>query len=160
MGTTASFAWIPTTARVVTVDGFGPFLRGMLQTAPSPRIWPVKDPRDVLDYVVDYSEALAGDGGDGIATLDVSITPEAAGDLTLTTSRVDGTQAVLWLAAGVAGTNYAVTVVMGTNSGRSISRTISMPVASLSGPSAFTNVLMTGNGAPLTDQSGATLTTS
>ena len=159
MGTTASYAWIPSTARVVTVDGFGPFPRGTLQTAPSPLIWSIKDPADVLDFVIDYSHALAGDGGDSIATLDVSIAPDGAGDLMLTTSRVDGAQAVLWLGAGIAGTTYAVTIVINTNSGRSISRTVSLPVAALSGPSAFTNALVTESGVPLTNQAGAPLTT-
>ncbi len=145
---------------MVTVDGFGPFPRGTLQTAPTPLIWPVKDPGDVLDFIIDYSQALAGDGGDSIATLDVSITPNAVGDLSLSTSRVDGTQAILWLGAGVAGITYAVTIAIGTNSGRSISRTVSLPVAALSGPSAFTNALVTEAGVPLTSQSGAALTTS
>ena len=160
MSTNASFNWLPTTTRVVTVEGFGPFARGSLQTFPSPLIWGVKDPQDILDFVVDYSEALAGNTGDSIATLDVSINPAAAGDLALVTSRADGCQAVLWFSNGLAGTTYSVTVIAGTNSGRSIARTVSLPVALLASASSFGTVITDQNGMPLTDQSGAELTTS
>lgn len=160
MATNARFNWLPTTARVVTPDGFGPYPRGVLQTAPSPLIWPCKDPGDLLDFVVDYRNALAGDSGDALSTLDVSISPSAAGDLMLVSSSADGTQAVLWLSGGQAGTTYAVTVVVGTNAGRSIARTVSLPVVALAVPSPFGSVLTDQSGAPLTDQTGAALTTS
>ncbi len=158
MGTPAQFSWQPTTARVVTIQGFGPFPRGIWQTTPPNLVWPVKDPGDTLDYVVDLSAALAGDGGDGIATLDVAITPANSGDLTLMSSRADGNQAILWLSDGLTGTTYGVTVVIGTNSGRVLSRTISLPVQSLAMPMPFGNDITDQNGVPLTDQFGDPLT--
>jgi len=142
------------------VEGFGPFPRGVLQTQPPALAWPVKDPADVLDYVFDLTDALAGNEGDSIATIDVSISPNNTGDLTLQSSRADGDQAILWLAAGIAGTTYAVTVVVGTNSGRVLSRTVSLPVESLSTSNVSTNDITDQTGAPLTDQTGAPLTTS
>jgi hypothetical protein len=154
MGTPAQFIFQPSTARVVLVDGFGPFPRGTWQVAPAALSWPVKDPGDNLDYVVDLSRALAGDVGDGIATLDVSITPANPGDLVLASSQADGDQAILWLVAGLSGTTYAVTVVIGTHSGRTIARTIGLPVSSLSTPTPFGTDITDQNGVPLTDQSG------
>jgi len=142
------------------VEGFGPFPRGVLQTQPPALAWPVKDPADVLDYVFDLTDALAGNEGDSIATIDVSISPNNTGDLTLQSSRADGDQAILWLAAGIAGTTYAVTVVVGTNSGRVLSTTVSLPVESLATANVTTNDITDQTGAPLTDQTGAPLTTS
>jgi hypothetical protein len=144
----------------VVVEGFGPFPRGVLQTQPPPLIWPIKDPGDVLDYVFDLSDALAGNDGDAIATIDVSIYPSNTGDLSLQSSTADGDQAILWLADGVAGTTYAVTVAVGTNSGRIVSRTVSLPVEALATPVVANNVITDQTGAPLTDQIGAPLTTS
>jgi hypothetical protein len=161
MSTMATHSWQPTTARIVVVEGFGPYPPGVLQTPPPPLIWPVKDPGDVLDYILDLSDALAGNDGDTIATLDVSISPANTGDLTLQSSSADGDQAILWLASGVAGTTYAVTVVVGTNSGRIFSRTVSLPVEALANSSGSdSNVITDQTGAPITDQTGASLTTS
>ncbi len=161
MSTAATHSWQPTTARTVVVEGFGPYPPGVLQTQPPALIWPVKDPGDVLDYVFDLSDALAGNDGDAIATLDVSISPDNTGDLTLHSSSADGDLAILWLASGVAGTTYAVTVIVGTNSGRVFSRTVSLPVQALTTqPSSASNVITDQNGAPITNQTGAALTTS
>jgi hypothetical protein len=127
---------------------------------PPALVWPIKDPADVLDYVIDLTDALAGNEGDAIATIDVSISPSNTGDLTLHASSAEGDQAILWLAAGIAGTTYAVTVVVGTNSGRVFSRTVSLPVESLSTPAFPANDITDQAGAPLTDQTDAALTTS
>ena len=160
MPTRATYTWQPTTSRVVVVEGFGPFPRGVLQTQPPALVWPIKDPGDVLDYVFDLSDALSGNDGDAIATIDVSIYPNNTGDLSLQSSSADGDQAILWLANGVAGTTYAVTIVVGTNSGRIVSRTVSLPVEALASPVVSNNVITDQAGAPLTDQTGAALTTS
>jgi len=160
MSSKANYTVLPSASRVVVIDGFGPFPRGTLQMAPSSLVWPVKDPGDTLDYVVDYSEAIAGDSNDAIATLDVQIAPNLVGDLTLVSSSADGDQAILWLASGQVGTNYAVTVVAGTNGGRTIARTVTLPVAALATVSAFGTILTNQSGAALTDQTHAALTTS
>ena len=159
MTTNASFSWLPSTARVVEVEGFGPLVRGAWPRQPGPMIWPVKDPNDVLDFVIDYSEALAGNISDAIATLDVSIAPNGPGDVTLASSSADGSQAVLWLSNGQVGTTYAVTVVISTNGGRSIARTINLPVAALATLSPPGSAITDQIGAPLKDQTGAVLTT-
>ena len=160
MGTPAQHVWQASTSRIVVPDGFGPYPRGTWQTVPPPLSWPVKDPGDTLDYVVDLSRALAGDAGDGIATLDVAISPNDSGDLTLAFSRADGDRAILWLTAGIAGTTYAVTVVIGTQSGRMVSRTIGLTVMALATPMPFGDVITDQAGTPLTDQTDGPITIS
>lgn len=160
MATPAAFSWIPSTARVVVLDGFGTIPRGTLQLSAVPLVWPNKDPGDTLDYVVDISEAIAGNEGDAIATLDVQITPNNPGDLILQSSSVDGTQAILWLSQGVPGTTYAVNVTVGTNGGRVIGRTIDLPVVALVTQTTPPNAIVDQAGAPLEDQLLAPITTS
>ena len=160
MPTTATYSWIPSTARVVYVDGFGCVPRGTLQIAPPSLVWPAKDPSDTLDYVFYISFALAGNSGDAIATLDVAISPSNPGDLALNSSSADGDQAILWLSAGFAGTTYAVTVTVSTNSGRVIGRTVTLPVIQLTAPPIASNDITDQTGAPITDQNQQPITTS
>jgi hypothetical protein len=142
----------------VTVDGFGPVPRGAPLAVIAPPCWPPKDPGDVLDYVVDFSEAVEGDSGDAIATLDVQMAPALPGDLSLQSCAADGTQAILWLSAGFAGTSYEVTVVAGMNSGRVLSRTIVLPVLSLATPPVSPDALTDQSGMAITDQTGQAIT--
>jgi hypothetical protein len=158
MATPASYSWIPSTARLVVLDGFGIAPRGTPPCAP-PLCWPAKDPSDTLDFILDISEAIAGNDGDAIATLDVVISPANPGDLTLQSSSADGTQAILWLTAGFAGTTYAVTVTAGTNAGRVIGRTINLPVVALATPPVPPGTLTDQTGAPITDQTDAPIIT-
>ena len=160
MATPASFRWIPSNSRVIVLDGFGVVPRGTIVRAPQPLTWPIKDPGDVLDYVLDLSQALAGNEGDSISTIDVSIAPQNPGDLALQSSSADGDIAILWLAEGLPGTNYAVTVNIGTNNGRVLARTIYLPVLALAGAAPFPGALVDQSGAALTDENEAPLTTS
>ncbi len=155
MPTAANFSWVPSSARVVTIDGFGAFPRGSW-TAPScSLVWPAKDPSETLDYVLDISQALCGNDGDSISTLDIAISPTNAGDLVVQSSSADGTQAILWLTAGFAGTTYAVTVTIGTNSGRIIARTVNLPVVILANQAGTSGAITDQTGAPITTESGA-----
>ncbi len=154
MPTPAAHLWRPSSARTLLLDSFVPVARGSSALAPAPLAWPVKDPADVLDYQFDISAALVGNDGDGIATLDVSIGPNAPGDLTLNAVSADGASAVLWLSAGQAGTVYTVTLSITTLNGRSLQRTILLPVLSLSSPTAPPTSLVTDGGLVVTDQNG------
>jgi hypothetical protein len=160
MPTPATYSWIPSTARVVCVDGFGMVPRGTLSIMPPSLTWPAKDPSDTLDYVFDISQALAGNEGDAIATLDVAISPANPGDLTLVSASADGDQAILWLSAGFAGTTYLVTINVSTNNGRAIGRTVSLPVLQLATPPMLPDAITDQSGAPITDQSNQPITTS
>lgn len=154
MPTAASHVWRPSSTRVVVLDSFVPVPRGSATATPAPLSWPVKDPGDVLDYVFDVSPALAGNDGDGIADLDVAITPNQPGDLALNSVSADGASAVLWLSGGLVGTTYTITISIVTTNGRTISRSVFLPVIQLATPAASAMALETDTGAMLTDQNG------
>ena len=154
--TPAVHSWKPSTARTLTISGFMPRARGACPATVSGTVaaWPAKDPADVLDYVYDIAPALWGDEGDSIAFLTVTISPGAAGDLTLASSTSNGHQAILWMSAGQSGTTYAVTLAVGTLGGRSFQRTVMLPCLSLSTEPPVGTELVTNTGAPIVDQSG------
>ena len=154
MPTPATHIWKPSHARLITVDSFVPVPRGTAAVAPSPLNWPTKDPGDVLDYVLDIGPAIVGNDGDSISTLDVTITPSNAGDLTLQNMTTDGTRVILWLTLGQAGTVYTITFSITTMNGRSLQRSVLLPVLLLSVPAIPSTAILTSTGAPLTDQNG------
>lgn len=154
MPTIASHAWIPSVARTVTLDSFVPVPRGSVPMPPTAPSWPLKDPGDTLDYQFDISPALIGNDGDAISTLDIAIVPAALGDLALISTAADGSRAVLWLSGGQPGTTYTITLTVGTQAGRTIARSVLLPVASLAAMPAASHALTTADGTPLVDQSG------
>lgn len=154
MSTPAAHIWVPSCARVVKLNGFVPVPRGTPVAAPSLEAWPAKDPSDVLDYRFDIATALVGNPGDGISALDVTISPNNPGDLVLNSCWADGTAAVLWLAGGQSGTTYTVTLIISTTIGRTLSRSVLLPVLALSSPRMPASVLTTNAGAAITDQNG------
>jgi len=160
MPTPATHVWLPSNARTVVLDAFIPVPRGSTAVAPPPLNWPTKDPTDVLDYQFDISPAVAGNSGDSIATLDVSIEPDSPGDLVLKSADADGNIAILWLSGGQAGTVYTITLVISTVNGRTINRSILLPVLNLSVPPVPTNALVTNMGSAVTDQNGNPVLTS
>lgn len=156
----ATHVWKPSSARTVVLDSFIPVPRGSATIAPPQLSWPAKDPADVLDYRFDLNLALIGNDGDGIATLDVTIEPDNPGDLALNSATADGNIAVLWLSGGQAGTIYSVNMTISTLNGRTINRSILLPVLSLSAPPPSANALVTDAGITITDQNGNPVLTS
>lgn len=151
---TTTHVWRPSSARRVVLDGFAPVPRGTLPTTPAPLTWPAKDPGDVLDYEFDIAAALVGNRGDAIASVAVSISPNAAGDLTLNSTAADGANAVLWFSGGQAGTIYSVHVTVVTANGRTIGRAILLPVLPLAAAAPSSEALTTQQSAAVTDQNG------
>ncbi|MBV8400106.1 MAG: hypothetical protein JOZ17_15410 [Acetobacteraceae bacterium] len=149
-----SYVWKPSTARRVTLDAFIPVPRGSAAAAPPPLNWPTKDPADVLDYEFDISPALVGNEGDTIATLTVNISPNSPGDLVLNSAAIDGAVAVLWLSGGQSGSVYTVTILITTTSGRTVQRSVLLPVLPLSQPPVPANAIQTSAGLVITDQNG------
>jgi hypothetical protein len=131
-----------------------PVPRGSIPTTPGPLVWPAKDPADVLDYEFDISAALLANRGDSITTIDVQVTPNATGDLSLTSTGADGAIAVLWFSAGQVGTIYTVQITVGTADGRTVSRAVLLPVQSLGVASTPGNALTSDGGVIITDQNG------
>ena len=159
MPTQAAPVWRPSAARTIVLDAFLPPPRGGAALAPPPPAWPAKDPADVLDYQFDIAPALIGNDGDAIATVDVAVTPSGPGHLALTGTRADGASAVLWFAAGIAGTVYAVQLSITTRAGRTLARGARLPVLALSVPAVAGNTLQDETGGELTDETGAPITT-
>lgn len=154
MATMAGHVWRPSSSRVLVLDGFVPGPRGVpLQSSP-PLQWPAKDPNDVLDYQLDISPALYGNPGDVIATLDVMITPSDLGDLAIVSTIADGTRAIVWLQGGKVGVTYNVTLTVGTDAGRTLSRSILLPVVALTATSGLSLPLTTETGSTLVDGAG------
>ncbi len=154
MPTPAIHVWRPSSARTVQLDAFVPVPRGTVAAAPPPLSWAAKDPAEILDYQFDISPALLGNPGDAIADLDVVIAPANPGDLVLNSALADGTVAVLWFAQGFAGTTYTVTLTIITTNGRTINRSVLLPVLALSSAPVAAAALQTAGGTPLTDQNG------
>lgn len=154
MATPANHTWKPSNARVAVIDSFVPVPRGTTAVAPAPLNWPTKDPGDVLDYILDISPAVIGNDGDGISTLDVAISPSLPGDLEVQSATTDGSRVILWLTAGQAGTIYTVTFTISTINGRSLVRSVLLPVLSLSVPVIPADALLAAVGTALTDQNG------
>ena len=159
MPTVASHLWRPSSARYVQIEGFVPTPRGTVTPPPQALAWPVKDPGDTLDYVFDIAPALAANPGDVIATLDVTVSSDNAGDVTLVSASADGARAVLWLSGGQAGTTYTVTVNVTTAGGRALVRSIALPVLALSVALVPADALQTSSGNALTGPNGTPLTT-
>ena len=151
MATTAQHVWRPSAARMLVLDGFVPVPRGTLPRPGTLPAWPAKDPADVLDYQFDIAPALTGNDGDAVATLDVSVSPAAPGDLRLVSAAADGARAVLWLGGGQGGTTYTVTLTIGTQAGRTLSRSVLLPVQLLSVAGAVDGLVSDGGTALLTD---------
>jgi hypothetical protein len=154
MSTTLSHVWKPSNARLVTIDSFIPVPRGSFLAAPPPLNWPAKDPGDILDYILDIGPAIVGNDGDGIATATVSFAPSNPGDIGVQSTTADGSRIILWLSGGQAGTVYTVTFVITTVNGRSLQRSVLLPVLSLSVPVVPANAIVTTAGVVLTDQNG------
>jgi hypothetical protein len=159
MSTPATHVWRPSNARYLQIDGFVPTPRGPLIPPATPLAWPAKDPGDTLDYVFDISPALTANPGDTIATLDIQINPDNPGDLILASATADGAWAVLWLTGGQPLTTYTVTITVTTTGGRTLARSISLPVIALAAVPAPAAALTTPTGQVLTDPTGTPITT-
>jgi hypothetical protein len=138
----------------LTIDSFVPVPRGSTATAPLPLSWPSKDPGDILDYQLDIEPAVDGNKGDTINSVDIEVDPSQPGDLSVDNITADGYKIVIWLSGGQAGTTYNVTVKATLASGRTLQRSMLLPVIALSLPSFPLNALETTTQDPLTDQNG------
>ncbi|HET9019595.1 MAG TPA: hypothetical protein VFN46_08415 [Acetobacteraceae bacterium] len=145
----------PAAARMVALDPPLPLPRGVVPADVPPLVWPAKDPGDALDYLLDATSALAGDTTDRIATVAVTVVPQtSAADVQVGRVAADGAVAVLWLSSGQAGTVYAIQVALTTQNGRSIGRTVLLPVQEMAAVAPPAGVLTTAAGAVVTDQNG------
>lgn len=77
-----------------------------------------KDPQADLDYVIDWSDWLAGD------TLNTSAWAVASGDVTLHDPAIVGDLTRVWVTGGTAGTIARITNSIVTTGGRDEDRTL------------------------------------
>jgi len=154
MVTLVSHIWKPSKSRTITIDSFVPVPRGTTATVPMMLSWPSKDPGDVLDYQLDIEPALVGNEGDTIDSVDVEVDPSQPGDLALDNVAADGYTVVIWLSGCQAGVTYNVTVRTTLASGRTLQRTVLLPVLALSSPSVPANAIETTTMDPITDENG------
>jgi hypothetical protein len=139
---------------MLTMDSFVPVPRGSVATAPTPLNWPAKDPCDILDYQLDIEPALVGNEGDAINSVDIEVDPSQPGDLSLDNVTADGYKIVIWVSSGQAGVNYNVTIKVTLASGRTLQRSVILPVIALSSPSVPVSAIETTTQDPLTDENG------
>jgi hypothetical protein len=154
MATLVSHIWKPSKSRTITIDSFVAVPRGSTATAPAMLSWPPKDPGDILDYQLDIEPALVGNEGDTIESVDVEVDPSQPGDLALDNIAADGYRIVIWLSSGQAGVIYSLTVKTTLASGRTLQRTVLLPVLALSSPSFPENAIETTTLDPIIDENG------
>ncbi len=84
--------------------------------------WPRKDPSDVLDYQINWADALEAD------TISTSTwTVPAGSSLTINSSSSAPTSSTVWLGGGVAGTHLVTNSIV-TAGGRTIERSVELTV--------------------------------
>ena len=154
MTTLVSHIWKPSKSRIVTIDGFIPVPRGTVATTPALLNWPSKDPADILDYQINIQPALTGNEGDCIESAEIDIHPNQPGDLSVDNVSADGSLVVIWISGGQSGTVYTVTIKTALASGRTLQRSILLPVVALSVPSIPANAIQTNLNDAITDQNG------
>lgn len=86
---------------------------------------PTKDPLEVLDYSIDWTNALGTD------TISSSTWSVQDGGLAVQSSSFSAKQTIVWLTSGVAGTTAVVKNTVTTTGGRVLVQSLQIPVASL-----------------------------
>lgn len=90
--------------------------------------WPDKDPADVLDYGLDWSDQLAlVSPADTIS----SVTWTVPAGLTAGPQFLLGSVATAWLSGGTAGTDYTIICRIVTTGGRTLERSVKLQVKEL-----------------------------
>ncbi len=154
MPTAASHVWRPSSARAVVLDSFVPVPRGSTAATPRPLAWPVKDPADVLDYLFDISAALDRQRRRQHRRARRRDRPEQSGRPHARQRGGGRRRGRAVAVGGQAGTTYMVTISIVTTNGRTLSRTVLLPVVTLSSPPVPPGAIETNTGATLTDQNG------
>lgn len=87
--------------------------------------WPKKDPDEVLDFVIDWTDRLAGDT---IVTSEF-ILPTSPAGLARQSQSVSGQKkTVVWLMGGVLGSDYLILNRIVTAGGRTMDQTVKLPI--------------------------------
>jgi hypothetical protein len=85
--------------------------------------WPNKDPNEVLDYAIDWSQRLAGD----IISISTFTVPTG---IVMNSQSHTNTMATIWLSGGSEGVTYDILNRVVTNGGRTMDQTVELRVKS------------------------------
>ena len=80
---------------------------------------------EVLDYIIDWSDLLAGEGNDTIATSTWTL---LTGDVTIDAETETTTSSTVWLSGGTAGTSALLLCTITTAGARTFERTIRLRI--------------------------------
>ena len=84
--------------------------------------WPSKDPDEVLDYTIDWTDRLTDET---IETSTWTITGEDD-ELTQDTDTIANPYTVIWLSSGTLGVKYSLTNRITTTGGRTMDQTVTL----------------------------------
>jgi len=87
--------------------------------------WPPKDPEEVLDYDIDWSQRL--DTGDTITGSTWEIADDDA-TLTIDSNSFSNTATKVWLSEGTLGSVYKLTNTITTDDGRTMEQTVKLKI--------------------------------
>ncbi len=90
--------------------------------------WPAKDPDDVLDFALDWSEQLEADGTVEVPDTITTATWTVPAGLTKNSQVEEDGLVTVWLSGGEAGSRYDIGCRIVTGGGRTYDRTISLSV--------------------------------
>lgn len=87
--------------------------------------WPPKDPDEVLDYQIDWSERL---NGDTISTSSWTISGTGTTPLVEDSNEVSGDLSIVWLSGGTLGVKYTLTNRITTAAGRTMDQSVNLRI--------------------------------
>lgn len=90
--------------------------------------WPAKDPDDVLDYSIDWSEQLEADGAEGYPDTISNVVWTVPAPLSKNSQTLGSGIATAWISGGEDGTRYEIRCRITTSGGRTYDRTVSLAV--------------------------------
>jgi hypothetical protein len=85
--------------------------------------WPNKDPNEVLDYAIDWSQRLAGD----IISTSTFTVPTG---IVMNSQSKTNTMTTIWLSGGSEGVTYDILNRIITNGGRTMDQTVELRIKS------------------------------
>lgn len=88
------------------------------------KVWPSKDPEEVLDYSIDWTERLVSET---IVTSTWSLTGDD-NDLTADSDTISANRTVLWLSGGTLNATYYCTNQIVTSGNRTMEQTVKIKI--------------------------------
>jgi hypothetical protein len=87
--------------------------------------WPAKDPDEVLDYTIDWTDRLSSETIT-LSTWTITCEDEDSPDLTEDSNAISTVYTVIWLSGGTLGLTYLLTNHITTSAGREMDQTVKL----------------------------------